>query len=332
MKRNIRVGIVGCGGIARAHLAAYRKCRGVEIASVYDQRKSAAKAFAEEAGARVARSVDEMATRDGLAAVSICTPPSAHLENCKPFLAAKVPILCEKPLAASAAPAAKLAAAARRSRSVFMMGFCHRFHPAIIELKKLIKRGLLGRPILFRNIFGGYVPLKGNHRARPDLSGGGCLIDHCSHSIDLFRFLVGEPTHVQARGGNVVQKLPVEDFGMIHLERDGNTFGDITSSYSLKVCGNWVEWYGTKGTAVVSYWNEGHPDLAFRVQGGSWTPVDCSRHPDRFTGQIRHFLACVRSRRKPSVSAEDGLKANHIVAAVYRSAARGKLISLARLV
>ncbi len=135
-----------------------------------------------------------------------------------------------------------------------------------------------------------------------------------------------------ACAGNVLQKVPVEDFGMIHLDVAGKSFGEITASYSLKVCGNWVEWFGSKGTAIVSYWNEGFPDLAYRPAGGKeWIPVDCSAHPDRFTGQIRHFLACVRQRRQPCVSAEDGLRASRIVAAVYASAARGKRITLTNL-
>jgi len=135
-------------------------------------------------------------------------------------------------------------------------------------LKRLIREGVLGRAVLFRNIFGGYLRLRGNHRADPAVSGGGCLIDHCCHSMDLFRFLVGDPTEVQAVAANVSQKVPIEDFGMIHLSRRGRSFGEITASYSLKVCRNWVEWYGTKGTALVSYGNPGEPDLQFRTDDG----------------------------------------------------------------
>ncbi len=326
MADKLRVGIVGCGGIARAHLAGYRNASGVEIVSAYDVVAPAAGAFAAEAGARVAESIEEMVRLDKLDAVSICTPPAVHLVNSLPFLEAKIPVLCEKPLELNARTAAKLATAVRRSRTLFMTAFCHRFHPAIIELKKLIDAGALGKPVLFRNIFGGYIDMKHNHRAKPELSGGGVIVDNGSHSVDLFRFLVGEPTAVQATAGKVVQKLPIEDFGVITLERNGKAFGEILSSYSLKVCGNWVEWYGTQGTALVSYWNDGQPDLVYKAEGQpSWTPVDCSAHPDRFTGEIAHFVECIRTgRKKPAVSVDDGYRAAVVIQAAYASVAKGK--------
>ncbi len=331
MSRQLRIGIVGCGGIARAHVKGYKNNQGVHIVAVYDVKPQAAEKLAEETGARVMGSLDEMVQGGDLDAVSICSPPAMHLANCKPFLKAGISVLCEKPLEVNAGKAGRLAALSRRSRSVFMTAFCHRFHPAIIELKGLIDRGVLGKPLLFRNLFGGYSPLKGNHRTDPKLSGGGCLVDHCAHSVDLFRFLVGEPVIAQAMAGNIMQKLRIEDFGMINLATRGNAaFGEITASYSLQVCGNFVEWYGTKGTAIVSYWNPGFADLSYKVKGGNeWKPVDCAKHVDRFTGEIRHFLDCVRNGKKPSVTAEDGVKAACIAGAIYQSAERGRRISVA---
>jgi len=327
-----RAGIIGCGGVARNHLTGYLAAAGVQVVSVFDVSPKAARAFARQAKTqdiRVAESLRQMVTEDELDAVSICTPPSVHGQCARPFLAARIPVYCEKPLELNATTAARLAAAVKKSGTLFMMGFNHRFHGPIIELKKLIKSGTLGKPLLFRNIFGGMTKLKGNHRADPKLSGGGCLIDHCSHSLDLFRHLVGEPTHVQAFAGNVMQNVAIEDFGMIHLSMGGKAFGEITGSYSLPAVGNWGEWHGTKGSAAVSYWNEGHPDLAYRLAGGQWKPVDCSMHPEsRYVGAIRHFIRCVRTQKAPRVSTEDGLRTSRIVAAVYKSNREGKRIRI----
>ena len=334
MKQRLRVGIVGCGGIARSHLKAYRNVGDVDIVTVFDVSEQAAEKFAEDASARVARSLDEMVQADNLDAVSVCTPPGVHYENCQPFVSARIPVLCEKPFAADARQAARLAALVKKSRSPFMVAFCHRFHPAVIELKKLIATGKLGKPLLFRNIFTGYVPLKGNHRANPEMSGGGCLIDNGSHSVDLFRFLVGEPTSVQALTGNVAQKLPIEDINVLCLNMNGKALGEITSSYSIPASTNWVEWYGTKGTAVINYWNNGYnntplPDLAYRLADNlEWTIVDCSSYPDRFSGETAHFLDCVRKRKKPVITVDDGLASIRIIQAAYESAKKGKRIAL----
>lgn len=251
-QNKLRVGIVGCGGIAQAHAGAYTQIPDVEVVSVYDVSRPSAARMAAATGAHAARSLEEMAAGH-LDAVSICTPPATHLAVSRVFLSAGIAVLCEKPLEADLRNARKLALEVEKRDGLFMTAYCHRFHPAIIELRALIDSGALGKAIFFRNIFGGYYSLKGNHRAKPELSGGGSIIDNCSHSVDLYRFLVGEPTAVQAFGGSIMQKAPVEDFGMLHLSNNDRVFGEITASYSLKVCGNWVEWYGTSGTAIVSY-------------------------------------------------------------------------------
>ncbi len=324
MSKKLRVGIVGCGGIAGAHLRGYAADENVAVVVVYDKAARATAAFAKQCGADVAQSTEEMIKKHRLDAVSVCSPPAAHLENCRPFIDAAIPILCEKPIEVNAQSAAALAKLVRESGALFMPAFCHRFHPAVIELKKLIREGVLGEPLLFRNIFGGYNEIADNHRADPKLSGGGPLIDHCCHSVDLFRFLVGDPTYVQAIAGNIMQDLQIEDFGMFHLSVADRSFGEVTGSYSLKGCGNSVEWYGTKGCAVVSYFSADYPDLSYIVGGADKRiEVDCAAHPDRFVAEIGHFLGCVRKQQTPALTVEDGLKANQIVAALYESISRG---------
>ena len=329
MRKKLRIGIVGCGNIAKAHLKGYEGAGGAAIVSVYDISATAAEAMARQTGACVAASVTDMARKHSLDAVSICTPPACHYDSCKPFLKARIPIICEKPLELNATTAARFAAAVKKSRCLFMIAFCHRFHPPIIKLKELIKERVLGRPILFRNIFGGHSDMSKNHRANPALSGGGPLIDHCSHSVDLFRFMVGDPTRVQGMAANVMQKLAVEDLGMMQLDAAGKALGEITGSYSLPLGSNFVELYGTKGRAVVSYFNPGHPELAYIVDRDTgWREVDVSKLPERFAGEIGHFLSCVRSGKKPAITVDDGLKANRIVSAVYKSVAEGRRIKL----
>lgn len=331
MQEKLRVGIVGCGGVARQHVTAYRDAGDADVAGVFDVDRDAAAAMARETGAEPAASLDQMASDGRLDGVSICTPPAAHTETCRPFLDAGIPVLCEKPLEVNGDRAERLAEVVRRSGCLFMTGFCHRFYPPIAELKKLVERGELGRSILFRNIFaGGVLPLQTNHRRDPAVSGGGCLVDHCSHSVDLFRFLVAEPTHVQAFAGNVMQDVPIEDFGMIHLRCGTTAFGEITASYSVPVSESTVEWYGTEGTAVVNYSDPSRPALSYRKEGGALQSVECPPPLERFPWQIRHFLDCVRTKSPPSISADDGVRAARIADAIYASVADGQCVEVPR--
>lgn len=330
--KNLRIGIVGCGNVAKAHIISYQSVKGIAIVSVFDVSQATARKRVRESkvtGARVAESLKEMIAEDKPDAVSICTPPAFHYQCARPFLAAGIPVYCEKPLEVNVANARKFAAMVKKSDTLFMMGYNHRFYGPIIEMKKIIDTGVLGKPLLFRNIFGGYCKLKGGHRADPKLSGGGCLIDHCSHSLDLFRYLVGEPTQVHAWGGNIMQDVAIEDFGIINLSMGGRAFGEITATYSIPAAPNWVEWHGTKGSALANYWNAGHPDLEIKYAGGKSQAVDCSKHdPNRYLNALQYFVGCVRKKTTPFITAEDGLQASKIVDAIYKSNREGKRIRI----
>ncbi|MFC1453046.1 Gfo/Idh/MocA family protein [Verrucomicrobiota bacterium] len=329
MSDRLRVGIVGCGGIAHAHLGGYGGLADVEIAGVFDPDREAAERFAGKAGTSATASVEELIRKHSPDAVSICSPPSAHLENAVPFLEAGIPILCEKPLERNAATATALFREVKKRGTLFMTAYCHRFHPPIVELRSMIRAGTLGDPLLFRVIFTGFLDLATNHRGKLALSGGGCIMDNASHAVDIYRDLVGDPTHVQAFSATVVQDAEVDDFGLIHLSADERVFGEITVSYSLPVGAAAVEWYGSKGTAIIAYFDPAKPDLTYRREDDSeWTPVDCSNRPDRFAGEVSHFVDCVRRKETPLVTAADGLKASQVIAAAYESAAQGRRIAV----
>jgi len=326
--RELQIGIVGCGGISRAHAQAY-KSAGARIVLVYDVNRTAADALAKEVGAQVADSLADMAGPKAVDAISICTPPAFHLEHCLPFVQARIPVLCEKPLEISVPRARRLAAAVKKHRSLFMTAYCHRFHPPVIEAKKLIASGALGRPLFFRNMFAGKFVLKGNHRADPKLSGGGCVADNAAHAVDIFRFLVGDVTAVQAQVANVAQKEKVEDFGLLFLKGKKGCLGEIACCYSTPVATNFVEVLCEKGTVTINYWIPGRPDIVYRREGDSAdTVIEVSHAPDRFTAEIAQFLDCVRTGAKPTVTVADGLASAQVIAAAYASAKSGKLIRI----
>lgn len=326
--REPQIGIVGCGGISRMHVQAYKHA-GARIALVYDVNRAAAAALAKEAGAQVADSVAAMARPGAVDAVSICTPPAFHLEHGLPFIQARIPVLCEKPLEISVPRAQRLAAAVKRRRTLFLTAYCHRFHPPVIEARKLIASGAIGRPLFFRNLFAGKFVLKGNHRANPQLSGGGCVADNAAHAVDLFRFLVGDVVAVQAQVANVAQKEKVEDFGLLFLQGKKGCRGEIACCYSTPVATNFVEVLGDKGTITINYWVPGRPDITVRREGDpADTVIDVSQAPERFTAEIRHFLDCVAGKAKPAVTVADGLASAEVIAAAYASAKSGKLIRI----
>ncbi|MCJ8328695.1 MAG: Gfo/Idh/MocA family oxidoreductase [Lentisphaeria bacterium] len=321
----MKIGIVGCGGIARAHVNAYQ-ANNAELVAFYDSFAESAKSFSEELGGQAYDSIDDMIA-SGIDAVSICTPPVAHTDNVLPFLDAGIPVLCEKPIELNGERAAALTEKVNASNTLFMTAFCHRFHPPVIKLKEIIDSGELGDPILLRNFFGGYMKLEGDHRIKPEISGGGCMIDHSCHAVDLFRFLVGEPTTVSAVTADV-QNIPIEDLSAFSLKIGNSIIGSFNSTYSIPFCRNTVEWMGSKGSAVINYSKSVEGELLVAKDDQGWTAVDCADMPERFTGEITYFLDCVKSGTTPSITANDGLAANRIVDALYLSEAENRIVKV----
>ncbi len=328
--RKIRIGIVGCGAISHQHLAAYRTVPGVQVVQFFDVNPGAASAMAvQEDGATVPQSLAAMAAEGGLDAVSVCTPPAFHLDTCRPFLRAGIPILCEKPLEADPARARALRREVRASKSLFMTAFCHRFHPPVVKARAILARGDLGRPLFFRNTFAGRFELARNHRSDRRVSGGGCIADNAAHSVDLFRFLMGEVISVQAMTANLAQQADVEDFGLLILRGKGGTVGEIMSSYSLPSARSFLEVLCSEGTLTINYGAADGPVLFTRVPGKEGRRgYDVSAMPDRFSAEVREFVASVRSGAPVPISVDEGLACLEVISAAYRSAQTRRVVAV----
>lgn len=193
-----RLAIIGAGGIANAHAGAVASSGGrLALTAVVDPRAEGRDKLASQHGARGFESTAELlraskadALFDGAV---VCTPPSVRVPIVKALLEAGVPVLSEKPLAHTLADARKLAAlAARHKRTPAFVGYCHRFSPAILAMKRFAAEGRIGRVFRFENIFACDLP---GHSDKwfsdPKKAGGGAYLDMGSHSLDLFHFLVG---------------------------------------------------------------------------------------------------------------------------------------------
>jgi predicted dehydrogenase len=316
-----RVGVIGLGSIGRTHIASW-KANGVNPVAFADAVPAALESTVAEHGGEAFSDGIALIESGKVDIVSICTPPLFHRDLAIAAAEAGVAVLCEKPLARTLEDAEAIVNAVQESGILFSVGFCHRFEPAIEKLKAMIEAGELGEIITFRNRFGGLMA--NAHEtwfSNPAISGGGALADTSIHSIDLFRHLVGEPQSVQAVTGTRETEhgpaLDVEDSGVIILRTANGELGVIESSWRTPP-GEWtVTIYGTKGTAIVDYGTG-----AFRMIQPDGTAEDVDLDPgSRFDREFAHFLACWRGEADPRVTVRDGLAANQVLDAAYRSAA-----------
>ncbi|GIV20222.1 MAG: dehydrogenase [Armatimonadota bacterium] len=315
----LRVGLIGAGGIGRTHLASYERVREAQIVAVTDIHEETARAAAQQVGAEVFRSAQEMLERSELDAVDICTPPVAHLEAALLAIEKGLHVLCEKPLAHHPDAARRMVQAAEARGVKLMTAFCHRFHPPIVALKRLIDAGELGDIVMFRNRFAG--PFKGVEErwfSDKEVAGGGVLMDTSVHSIDLFRFLVGEVARVQAVTRQTNPAIgEVEDTAIVLLSTSDKRMGVVEASWVLAAGFNVVEVYGTEGAAMVHYW-DGFKSRYKTNRMDDWQPLE-EVGPDRFVGEIQHFVDACLGRTELQVTGYDGLRAVEIVYEAYAS-------------
>ena len=144
MAKTIRIGILGTGGMARAHAEAFARIPGVRLAACLDVVPGRAEAFAQRFEIPLATQ-DRAAFFDAVDAVSIVTPDRFHAEPAIAAFAAGKHVLCEKPLTVTLAEARAVeAAAAARPDLIGMVNFSYRRSAAAEQAAKLVAAGRIG--------------------------------------------------------------------------------------------------------------------------------------------------------------------------------------------
>jgi predicted dehydrogenase len=249
-------------------------------------------------------------------AVDICTPPGLHAPVALAAIDRGLPVVCEKPLARNPIEARSMVDAAHRRSVPLMTAFCHRFHEPIMRARELARDGRLGRVVMFRNRFAGrFAGIEERWFSKAEVSGGGVLMDTSIHSIDLFRYLVGEVQQIRSLRKTFVPGVEgVEDTAALLLEADSGAVGVIEASWDTPFSANIVELYGEKGAAFVDY-DTG--SFRYRLEGDPGWQSPETGSMDRFERELRHFARAARGQESLQVTGEDGLRAIEIVYQAY---------------
>ena len=346
MTRNIRVGIIGSGGIARyAHIPGYKAQQGVEIVAVCDVILDKAADIAREYGIpRWYGSYQEMLEHEKLDAVSICTPNVAHRDTTIAALQAGLHVLCEKPMAMNLCEAQEMAAAARRAGKILQVGLHWRFTGEAQVLKRFIDAGEMG------DIYYGEATCM-RRRGIPgwgvftqkELQGGGALIDIGVHTLDHTMWLMGNPKPVSVMGvtyaafgkrSDVVSiwapwdatKFDVDDMGVALVRFEGGASLILRASWAANIEKEYQETriLGTHGGAYMS------PLRIYKEMHGSLVDIAPANIPtgNPHTAEISHFVACVREECECAVNLDSVLQTQAVLDAIYRSAETGHEVCL----
>lgn len=344
--RGIGVGVLGLGFMGRAHLAAYRAAdeaasrnpalanRLVAVCDRHEERRRGIPSAAGnlKAGGEGERMFDpelvrgferpeELLARPEVELVSICTPTPTHVELAIAALEAGKHVLVEKPVALRSDDVERLAAAARRARTLCMPAMCIRFWPAYAWLRARIASGELGRveSAVFRRL-GRRPDWSSDFYADPSASGG-ALFDLHVHDVDFVRACFGSPAAVASTGSAAhVTTLYHYPRGPRHVVAEGGW--DHSAGWAFRM-----------GFTVVferatADYESGRSEELVLVRDGAREPVPLEPITG-YDGEVRHLLAAIASgSRELGATVEDALEHTRLLEAERRSAETCSVVAL----
>lgn len=345
MAADVRIAVVGCGLVGRRHVSAIQSLPSVRLGAIADPSVAAAQ-FAEQHNAPYFQSLDALLENMRPDGLIIATPNSLHRDDALKAINARLPILVEKPLAATLEEAEEIVAAAHVAGVAVATGHHRRHAPQIAAAKAVVGSGQLGTIVAVHTSFWLRKPddyFGVPWRREP---GGGPILINLTHDVDVLRHLVGDVVAVTARSANAGRGFAVEDTACVLLEFASGALGTLTLSDAVPSPWSWELTAGenpayprTDATYATIGGTSGALELpSCRVwshagAGGWWDPIGASVAPmeagDALTRQIAQFAEVIRGNEAPLVSGEDGLETLRVVEAVKRSAESRQTVAVA---
>jgi predicted dehydrogenase len=319
----VRIGVLGAARVAPMALLGPATANvDVEVLAIGARDVERARAFADEHSiARVHASYDDLLADPDLNAVYIPLPATHNARWTLAALDAGKHVLVEKPMAANAADAERVAESAESSGLTVFQGYHYRYHPFFERIRELLDQGAVGRVYRIEGWFTVKRPPEWNIRWRYEL-GGGTMMDHGSYPLHLARSLLRrEPAVIAARA---VRQVDPRNDGTMDVELD---FGEgvtasIHSSMLTDAFAIGARVQGDEGTLDIE--NFVHPTMGsglavVRGDGDGFDEVFRTDRPT-FAYQLDAFVAAVTAGVPYPTDSPDGVANLRVIDASYRAA------------
>ena len=337
----LRAGVVGTGFIGAVHVDALRRL-GVEVAGVVG---SSPKRAAAKRLAPVYESYDALLADERVDVVHLTTPNHLHYPQVKAALEAGKHVVCEKPLALTAAESGELVALAEQSGLVHCTNFNIRFYPQVQEARARVRSGELGE---VWNVHGGYLqdwllfPTDWNWRLEPDQGGAlRAVADIGSHWLDLVQFVTG--LEVEQVFADLATTIPVRQrpTGQVETFASAGDVDRVGVAMSSDDLGHILVRFrgGARGSCVISQVSAGRKNaVCFEVSGSQGSLAWQGEQPEELWLGHRDEPNCTLLRN-PALMAASSAATTHLPAghaegfadtfrelyrAVYRAVAAGE--------
>lgn len=319
---SIRVGILGCARIAKSAMVDAAACvSGLTVASVASRDGAKAAAFAREHGiAGIHDSYEALVADSTIDMVYIPLPNGLHEEWTIRALRAGKRVLCEKPFAANAKAARRMAECARETGLSLMEAVHYRFHPLAQFVDNTILSGCLGA---IEHIDAGLeIPAKlvepDDIRFQPGLAGG-AMMDLGTYCLSALRWIASEEPRVVEASAALV--APEVDSSMrVRLAFPSGPQGTFQCSLAASEVRAWLTVTGVNGRLHID--NPFLPQLGNNVTleiNGESSTKSFERTPT-YVFQAAAFAAVLRGEQSPLITLDDSIANMEAIDAIYRSA------------
>ncbi|MEM6332305.1 MAG: Gfo/Idh/MocA family oxidoreductase [Planctomycetota bacterium] len=243
-----KIGFMGCGVVADyGHAHAVRETPGVHIHALFDPDADRLAWFRDRHAPEALTFTDQEAFLDsGLDAVAVLSPAPFHKANVLAAAKRRLPVMCEKPLAMSVDEGAEMIAAMDAAGAPLAAGFCYRYSPSAMEIKRLVEDGAIGDVRSLRLIYnwdchGKYY--RPDPQARPDhwtvdprrlgrMREGGPMVDCGTHQIDLAMWWLDSPVTRTTGHAAWVDEYDAPDHAFAHLDHANGAHTMVEMSFS----------------------------------------------------------------------------------------------------
>ena len=331
----VRYAVVGAGHIAQnAVLPAFAQAQNSKLVAVFSDDAAKRRRLTNDYGLEFAAGYDQFAKacESGLfEAVYVALPNTMHREYAIAAAKAGVHVLCEKPLATTAADCRAMIAAAARADVRLMTAYRLHFERANMTAVDWATSGKLGELRAFSSVFSMQVK-EGNTRLQSKM-GGGPLYDIGIYSINAARYLFrANPIEVVAlqATGNDKRFKQIGEMVSAAMRFPGERLAAFTCSFGAADAGRY-ELLGTKGSLTLDPAFEYEGELKLTVKVGKVARETTFPKRDQFAPEIEHFSECVRLGRQPEPGGAEGMIDVAIIEAIQKSARLGRAVKLGGL-
>ena len=317
----IKIGFIGCGGIAQAHLKVLSNIPEVTLKAFCDVDIKRAEECAKKYGGNFYSQVEEMVEKEKLEAVYICIPPFAH-ENQEIICAEnKINLFVEKPVALTIKKAKEIERVIEKNGIITQVGYLLRFNKAMEEVREMLldKGGPIGLVRLNRP---SGIPSTSWWSFQE--KSGGPIVEMITHHIDRMRWIVGEIERVYAEYDNIfhrgIKNFTIDDVSTLSLRFKNKAIGIITSS-CLSYNPDFYERILAKNMEIDIGWKE------IRIyEKNKVTSIQFEGNP--MQREDEHFINSVKEGKKTKIPYEEGVKTLEVTLSALKSAKTHQPVNL----